>query len=129
MIENECFSKHKLLLLGQFLTKSFLFLSLDVEYFSGVNELNETCQNIFFLNNIYVDVFSSTSKILQFNILGSLVQYLRYCKKTYFSISADTLFQYLDNYPIVKSQIYYIPVNIKILRFLIYFSEYEGFQV
>ena len=41
MIENQCFSKHKLLLLGQFLTKSFVFLSLDVEYLSGASELNE----------------------------------------------------------------------------------------
>ena len=45
MIENQCFSEHKLLLLGQFLTKLFVFfLSLDVEYFSGANELNETCR-------------------------------------------------------------------------------------
>ena len=29
MIENQCFSKHKLLSLGQFLTKSFVFLSLS----------------------------------------------------------------------------------------------------
>ena len=46
MIENQCFSKHKLLLRGQCFTKSF-FLSLDVEYFIGANELNETSQNIF----------------------------------------------------------------------------------
>ena len=41
MIENQCFSKLKLLLHGQFLTKYFVFSSLDVEYFSGANELNE----------------------------------------------------------------------------------------
>ena len=46
MIENQCFSKHKLLLLGQFLTKSFVFSSLDVEYLRGVNDSNETCRNI-----------------------------------------------------------------------------------
>ena len=38
MIENQCFTEHTLLLLGQSLTKSFVFLSLDAEYFSGANE-------------------------------------------------------------------------------------------
>ena len=47
MIENQCFSKYKLLLLGQFFSKSIVYLLLDVEYFSGPNELNETCQHIF----------------------------------------------------------------------------------
>ena len=49
MIENQCFSKHKLLSLGQFLTKSFVFLSLDVKNFSGANGLNETCRKNFLL--------------------------------------------------------------------------------
>ena len=47
MIENQCVSKYKLLLLGQFLRNRMYFLSIDVEYFRGVNQLNETCQNIF----------------------------------------------------------------------------------
>ena len=47
MIENDCLLKLKLLLPGQFLTESFFFFSLDLQYFSGANELNETCRNIF----------------------------------------------------------------------------------
>ena len=46
MIKNQCFSKHKFILLGQFVTKPFVFLSLDVEYFSGANVLNEIFRNI-----------------------------------------------------------------------------------
>ena len=38
IIENQCFSKHEYLLLSQFLTKYFVFPSLDVKYFSGANE-------------------------------------------------------------------------------------------
>ena len=42
----QSFPKYKLLFY-QFLRKSFVFLSLDVEYSSGANKLNETCRNIF----------------------------------------------------------------------------------